>query len=104
MPAAAAALQQLAPPESVCWPDWAAQAQADYLANLRPTAIAALPADTEHGIVNMPQIIATLQQHLPVDAVLIMTPASQTDQIVQDCAEVGITRVWLHKGEGIGAA
>ena len=39
----------------------------------------------------------------PVDAVLIMTPASQTDQIVHDCAEVGITRVWLHKGEGIGA-
>ncbi len=70
MSAAAAALQQLAPPESVGWPDWAAQAQADYLANLRPTAIAALPADTEHGIVNMPQIIATLQQHLPVDAVL----------------------------------
>lgn len=39
----------------------------------------------------------------PVDAVLIMTPAAQTDQIVHDCAEVGIKRVWLHKGEGIGA-
>lgn len=39
----------------------------------------------------------------PVEAVLIMTPAAQTDQIVQDCAAAGIKRVWLHKGAGIGA-
>ena len=35
----------------------------------------------------------------PVEAVLIMTPAAQTDQIVRECAEAGIKRVWL----GIGA-
>ena len=39
----------------------------------------------------------------PVDAVLIMTPATQTDQIVRNCAEAGIKRVWLYKGEGLGA-
>jgi predicted CoA-binding protein len=38
-----------------------------------------------------------------VDGALIMTPATQTDQIVHDCADVGIKRVWLHRGEGIGA-
>jgi predicted CoA-binding protein len=39
----------------------------------------------------------------PVDAVMIMTPSTQTDQIVHDCAEAGIKRVWLYKAEGLGA-
>lgn len=39
----------------------------------------------------------------PVDAVLIMTSSAQTDQIVHDCAEAGIKRVWMYKGEGLGA-
>ncbi len=38
-----------------------------------------------------------------VDGVLVVTSSKYTDQIVHDCAEAGVTRVWLHRGEGIGA-
>lgn len=38
-----------------------------------------------------------------VNGVLIMTTPQVTDQIVRDCAEVGVKRVWMHKGEGLGA-
>ncbi|MDD2924528.1 thiamine pyrophosphate-binding protein [Rhodoferax sp.] len=70
MPAAARALQALPAPTTVPWLEWAQACHADYLAGLQPTVISALPADTERGVVQMPQIIATLQKHLPVDAVL----------------------------------
>lgn len=33
-----------------------------------------------------------------VDGVIIATKADVTDQIVHDCAEVGISRVWMHNG------
>ncbi|MEO8395097.1 MAG: CoA-binding protein [Chloroflexota bacterium] len=33
-----------------------------------------------------------------VDGVIIATPAGAADGIVQDCAEAGITRVWMHNG------
>ncbi len=38
-----------------------------------------------------------------VDGVLVVTPSRATDQVVRDCAEAGVTRVWLHRGEGIGS-
>jgi len=40
----------------------------------------------------------------PPDAALIMTPPAITEQIVRDCAEAGVSRVWLHRGVGPGAA
>ena len=33
-----------------------------------------------------------------VDGVIIATRADAADQLVQDCAEKGITRVWMHNG------
>ncbi len=33
-----------------------------------------------------------------VDGVVIATPASATDQVVHDCADMGISRVWMHNG------
>lgn len=33
-----------------------------------------------------------------VDAVIIATPESATEGIVRDCADAGITRVWMHDG------
>jgi uncharacterized protein len=39
----------------------------------------------------------------PVDAALLMTPPEITDQVVRDCAEAGIGRVWMHRGTGKGA-
>lgn len=33
-----------------------------------------------------------------VDGVIIATRPEATDQLVQDCAEAGISRVWMHNG------
>jgi len=37
------------------------------------------------------------------DGVLLTIPPSVTDQIVREVAELGIKRVWMHKGVGAGA-
>ena len=66
LPAAAAALAELAPPpggaEAVAWRDWTAAVHDDYVANAQPQA---LP-----GPIDMHAIICTLQRLLPEDAVL----------------------------------
>ena len=62
MSAAALSLEELQAPETLPWHDWALACHADYLANMTPQS---LP-----GNIDMPAIVATLQQHLPADAVL----------------------------------
>ncbi|NMM89413.1 thiamine pyrophosphate-binding protein [Rhodococcus sp. SRB_17] len=69
MPAAAQALAGLQPPASVPWAAWAQAAQADYQANLAPQALPGLDA-SQPGVVDMPAIVATLQRHLPADALI----------------------------------
>jgi predicted CoA-binding protein len=32
-----------------------------------------------------------------------MTPPAATDQVVRDCSQAGVTRVWMHRGAGRGA-
>jgi acetolactate synthase I/II/III large subunit len=59
---AALALADLPAPVEVPWADWTSACHADYLANLVPQC---LP-----GLIDMPAVIATLQKHLPVDAVV----------------------------------
>ncbi len=39
-----------------------------------------------------------------VDAVLIITPSTLTEQIVRDAAEAGVKRVWMHGGMAPGAS
>ncbi len=39
----------------------------------------------------------------PVEGALVMTPASQSAQVVRDCAEAGVGNVWLYRGAGKGA-
>src|SRR5438093_5684690 len=39
----------------------------------------------------------------PVDGALLMTSPEVTDQVVRDCAEAGISRIWMHQGVGKGA-
>jgi len=47
---------------------------------------------------------ARIQDVTPaVDGALIMMPAERSAEIVQDCAESGIKRVWLYRGAGPGA-
>jgi acetolactate synthase I/II/III large subunit len=62
MNAAARSLEVLTAPTSLPWAAWTAAAHADYQANLIPQA---LP-----GEIDMPAIVATLQKHLPADAVV----------------------------------
>ncbi len=38
-----------------------------------------------------------------VDGVLLMTSPVVTDQVVQECAEVGVKRVWMYRAGGKGA-
>ncbi|HEY4962941.1 MAG TPA: CoA-binding protein [Terriglobales bacterium] len=39
----------------------------------------------------------------PVDGVLVMTSPSVTDEIVRQCAHLGIPRVWMYRAAGDGA-
>ena len=39
----------------------------------------------------------------PPEAALLMTPPAATDRVVRECAEAGVTRVWMHRGGGQGA-
>jgi len=39
----------------------------------------------------------------PVEAALLMTPPSATERVVRECAQVGVRRVWMHRGAGRGA-
>ena len=70
MNAAARSLEVLTAPVQVPWAEWTKQANNDYLANTLPQSIAGLPNDSEKGLVNMPEVVAVLQKHLPDDAVL----------------------------------
>ena len=62
MNAAARSLEVLSAPPSLPWEAWTKACHAGYLANLQAQA---LP-----GEIDMPALIATLQQHLPADAVI----------------------------------
>jgi predicted CoA-binding protein len=37
------------------------------------------------------------------DAVLVMTPAAQTDVIARDCLAAGVKRMWMYRAVGAGA-
>lgn len=39
----------------------------------------------------------------PVDAALLMTTPDVTENVVVDCAEAGVRRVWMHRAGGEGA-
>ena len=66
MSAAAHSLEVLSAPPTLPWQAWAKEANNDYLANIDPAnGGLKLP-----GTIDMPAIIATLQKHLPADAVL----------------------------------
>ncbi len=39
----------------------------------------------------------------PPEAALLLTPPAATAQVVTECAEAGVRRVWMHRGGGQGA-
>lgn len=38
-----------------------------------------------------------------VEAAFLMTPPAATAQVVRECAEAGVKRLWMHRGAGQGA-
>lgn len=38
-----------------------------------------------------------------VDSVLVITPASQTAAVVEECAAAGVRRVWMYRATGAGS-
>jgi acetolactate synthase-1/2/3 large subunit len=70
MSAAARSLEVLSAPPELPWEAWAAAANADYVANLVPQALAGLPAETPRGAVDMVSVVELLQKHLPEDAAI----------------------------------
>ena len=70
MNAAARSLEVLTAPPQLPWEAWTQAIHAEYQINIQPQALKDLPADNADGLVNMPAVIATLQKHLPADAVL----------------------------------
>lgn len=39
----------------------------------------------------------------PVQGAMLLTTPAETGDIVVECYEAGITRIWMHRGEGIGS-
>jgi acetolactate synthase-1/2/3 large subunit len=70
MSAAARSLEVLSAPPTLPWEDWTRQAHADYEANLVPQALAGMPAESPRGSVDMAEVVALLQKHLPADAAI----------------------------------
>lgn len=71
MSAAARSLEVLTAPPELPWEEWAQAAHADYLANLEPQPLAGMPAGAPpRGQVDMAEVVAVLQKHLPPDAAI----------------------------------
>lgn len=71
MSAAARSLEVLTAPPELPWEEWTQSANADYLANLQPQPLAGMPADAPpRGKVDMAEVVAVLQKHLPADAAI----------------------------------
>jgi predicted CoA-binding protein len=63
-----------------------------------------IPVNPKSAEIAGQRCYASLREIQPAPAaVLIMTPASQTDTIVRDCLVAGVTRVWMHRAAGPGA-
>jgi hypothetical protein len=39
----------------------------------------------------------------PVDGAVVATPPAATEQVVRECAEAGVPRVWMHRSFGAGS-
>lgn len=57
-------------------------------------------ADTVEGDPCYPGLAAL---PAPVDGVVIATPPAAAVEVVRDCAELGIERVWMHRSFGEGS-
>ena len=64
----------------------------------------AIPVNPKAGEIEGRRSYASVCEIKPrPDAVLIMTPAARTDEVVRDCAEAGVDSVWMYRAGGKGA-
>ena len=64
----------------------------------------AIPVNPNHSTMDGQTCYARVQDiQPPVEGVLIMTPSRLTDQIVADCVEAGVKKVWMYGGVMPGA-
>jgi len=72
--------------------------------DLRQQGYTVIPVNPQMPDVEGARCFARVQDVTPpVDAALIMTPPAKSEQVVRDCAQAGIARVWLHRGAGAGS-
>lgn len=65
----------------------------------------AIPVNPKVTMLDDQTCYARVQDIKPaVDGVLIMTSKKVTEQIVRDCVEAGVKRVWMYGGAAPGAA
>ena len=71
---------------------------------LRERGYDVVPVNPAAAEIDGQRCFARVQDIAPaVDTALLLTSPEATDQVVQDCVEAGITRVWMHRGAGVGA-
>jgi uncharacterized protein len=71
---------------------------------LRKRGYDVVPVNPAGGeIEGQPCAASVLDISPPVEGVLVMTRPEVSEQVVRDCAEAGVPRVWLHRGMGPGA-
>lgn len=71
---------------------------------LRKRGYDAVPVNPQAEEIDEQPCYARLQDvHPSVDGALLMTSPSATDDVVRDCAEAGIKRVWMYRAGGAGA-
>ena len=64
-----------------------------------------VPVNPKSTDIGGKQCFARIQDISPkVDAALLLTAPEVTEQIVKDCNEAGITKIWMQAGVGMGAA
>jgi uncharacterized protein len=55
------------------------------------------------SIEEMPCYASLRDIRSPIDGVLVMTSPAITDQVVEECAQLHIPRVWMYRAGGLGA-
>ena len=65
----------------------------------------AVPVNPKMQVVEGQRCYARVQEiQPPVEGALLLLPAGAVDQVVRDCGEAGIRRVWLYHGTGTDAS
>jgi len=72
---------------------------------LRARGYDVVPINPAGGSIDGVPCLPRLQDVDPaVEGALLLTPPDATAQVVRECADAGVHRVWMHQGIGAGSA